>query len=102
MVSRVPPGRVATYGQIARLAGSPGAARQVGYALAALPESTVVPWHRILNARGTVSLRTGGGPATQRIRLEREGVRFGADGRVRLSDYCWSPSEGNELTEVDV
>ena len=95
-VRRVPPGRVATYGQIARLAGSPGAARQVGYALAALPEATAIPWHRILNARGAVSLRRGGGPVTQRIRLEREGVRFGLDGRVQLSEYGWSPDSRNE------
>ena len=96
VVRRVPSGHVATYGQIARLAGSPRAARQVGYALAALPESTAVPWHRILNARGAVSLRRGAGPDTQRIRLEREGVGFGLDGRVQLSEYGWSPDSRNE------
>jgi len=83
---------VATYGQIAALAGSPGAARQVGYALAALPPSTTVPWHRVLNARGTISPRPGGSIVTQRLRLEREGVTFGQDGRVNLAAAAWTPA----------
>lgn len=102
MVRRIPRGRVATYGQIARLVGSPGAARQVGYALAALPESTAVPWHRVINAQGKVSLRRGGGPSTQRIRLENEGVRFGLDRSACLADYGWAPATRNELLEPGV
>ena len=56
VVRRIPRGRVATYGQVAELAGLPGHARQVGYALHALPRGTTVPWHRVLNARGALSL----------------------------------------------
>jgi methylated-DNA-protein-cysteine methyltransferase related protein len=88
VVRRVPVGRVATYGQVARRARIVHGARQVGYALHALPEHTAVPWHRVVNARGAISLR-GGGDATQRILLEREGVRFGAGGRIDLGAHGW-------------
>ena len=90
VIRRIPRGRVATYGQIAELAGLPGHARQVGYALHALPSGTAVPWHRVINARGEVSLRTAPGPElTQRMLLEREGVRFDARGRVSLRTVGW-------------
>jgi methylated-DNA-protein-cysteine methyltransferase-like protein len=93
IVRRVPRGRVATYGQVAELAGIPGQARQVGYALHALPNGTTVPWHRVLNARGTLSLRRdSGGEITQRIRLEQEGVRFDAGGRIPLERLRWRPA----------
>jgi methylated-DNA-protein-cysteine methyltransferase-like protein len=93
VVRRIPRGRVATYGQIAELAGLPGHARQIGYALHALPEATVVPWHRVLNAQGGLSLRReSGGEITQRLRLEREGVRFNARERVALERVRWRPS----------
>lgn len=89
-VRRVPRGRVATYGQIAAEAGQPGHARLVGYALHALSGPDTVPWHRILNARGTVSL-TGSGRALQIALLRSEGVRVSAEGRVELSRYRWRP-----------
>jgi methylated-DNA-protein-cysteine methyltransferase related protein len=92
VVRRIPRGRVATYGQIAQLAGLPRQARLVGYALAALPAATAVPWHRVINAKGEVSLRRNGSGASveQRLRLEREGVRF--DGaRVSLERHGWRP-----------
>lgn len=90
VVRRIPAGHVATYGQVARLAGIVNGARQVGYALHALPEHTAVPWHRVVNVRGAISLR-GSGDATQRILLEREGVRFGAGGRIALAAHAWRP-----------
>lgn len=90
-VCRIPPGRVATYGQIARLAGLPGLARQVGYALHDLPEDTEVPWHRVVNAAGEISLRRAGGASEQRQRLEGEGVVFSASGRIVLADFGWQP-----------
>jgi len=84
---------VATYGQIAALARLDGHARQVGYALHALPSSTAIPWHRVINARGMVSARsTPGAELSQRLRLEREGVRFDARGRVSLARYGWQPA----------
>ncbi|HXV86188.1 MAG TPA: MGMT family protein [Gemmatimonadales bacterium] len=89
-VRRIPRGRVATYGQIARLAGLAGHARQVGYALHALPRGTTVPWHRVVNARGAISLRAVPGPELeQRLRLEAEGVRFDARGRIALTRFQW-------------
>ena len=92
VVRRIPRGRVATYGQVARLAGLGGLARQVGYALHALPWEGLAPWHRVLNARGAISLPpAGGADLTQRLRLEREGVRFDARGRVDLERHGWKP-----------
>jgi methylated-DNA-protein-cysteine methyltransferase related protein len=93
VVSRIPRGRVATYGQIARLANLPGQARLVGYALSALPEKSRVPWHRVVNARGQISPRRGGGPeaAIQRHLLEREGVRFDARNSIPVGAFRWRP-----------
>jgi methylated-DNA-protein-cysteine methyltransferase-like protein len=91
VVRRIPRGRVATYGQIAELAGLPRQARQVGYALAALRDDRV-PWQRVINARGEISLRTVSGPdELQRVLLEREGVKFDANGRVALRAHLWQP-----------
>jgi methylated-DNA-protein-cysteine methyltransferase-like protein len=90
VIRRIPRGKVATYGQIARLAGLPGHARQVGYALFALKPSTSVPWQRVINAAGRISLRATAGAISQRLLLEREGVRFVGD-RVSLPAYGWRP-----------
>jgi methylated-DNA-protein-cysteine methyltransferase-like protein len=88
VVRRIPRGRVASYGQVARLAGLPGRARQVGYAMHALPSGTRVPWHRVVNAQGRISLRRRpGAELTQRMLLEREGVRFGPGGRIVLARF---------------
>jgi methylated-DNA-protein-cysteine methyltransferase related protein len=93
VVRRIPAGRVSTYGRIAELAGIPEHARQVGYALYALPEGSTVPWHRVVNARGRLSLGVvvPEGDVEQRIRLEIEGVEFDADGKVPLERYLWRP-----------
>ncbi len=94
-VEKIPSGRVATYGQIAFLAGLPGHARQVGFALRGLPEGSAVPWHRVLNAQGEISSRDD--PAWegfQRHLLEAEGVPFGEHGgraRVDLDRFGWDP-----------
>lgn len=93
VVRRIPRGRVATYGQVAGLAGLGGHARQVGYALHVLPGESLVPWHRVINRRGEISLRPGGGSdVTQRLLLDREGVRFDARGRVDLKLFGWKPA----------
>jgi methylated-DNA-protein-cysteine methyltransferase-like protein len=92
VVRRIPQGRVATYGQIASLAGLPGHARQVGYALHALPDASSVPWHRVINAQGRVSPRAAPGwDAVQRGLLEREGIAFEPNGRLSLARYQWRP-----------
>ena len=92
VVRRIPRGRVATYGQVAVLAGLGGHARQVGYAMHALPKGSSVPWHRVINARGEISRRRRPGEElSQRMLLEREGVRFDARGRVALARLQWRP-----------
>ncbi|NNF41959.1 MAG: methyltransferase [Phycisphaerales bacterium] len=91
VVRRIPRGRVATYGQIAELAGLGPHARQVGYALSAL-EDDRVPWHRVVNAQGAVSVRTQtGDDHGQQERLVAEGVRFEANGRIDLKRFRWRP-----------
>ena len=91
-VRRVPRGRVATYGQIAELAKASGP-RQVGYALHALPDGHDLPWHRIINARGMISLDAHGlgGGNLQRALLEAERVVFNEKGRIDLKRYQWKP-----------
>jgi methylated-DNA-protein-cysteine methyltransferase-like protein len=92
VVRRIPEGRVATYGQVASLAGLAGHARQVGYALHALPNGTAVPWHRVVNANGGISLRSmPGGELVQRGLLEREGIPLDPRGRVPLARVRWRP-----------
>ena len=93
VVRRIPKGRVATYGQVAELAGLPRAARQVGYAMAALRPGERIPWQRVINARGEVSARAEpGADALQRTLLEHEGVRFDARGRIDLARHGWRPA----------
>jgi methylated-DNA-protein-cysteine methyltransferase-like protein len=93
---RIPRGKVATYGQVAALAGRPRGARLCGYALSAL-RGTVhdVPWQRVLGARGAgragISLRDPVGAAAQRALLEREGVELDGRGRVELEWFGWRP-----------
>jgi methylated-DNA-protein-cysteine methyltransferase related protein len=86
-VRRIPRGRVATYGDIADLAGVPGRARQVGYALHALPTGSTVPWHRVINRSGRISLPPDAGGVEQRFRLMAEGVRVDPGGRVSLATH---------------
>jgi methylated-DNA-protein-cysteine methyltransferase-like protein len=91
IVKRIPEGRVATYGQIAKLAGLPNGARQVGYALAALDSTSDAPWQRVVNAKGEISPRAdpAGREDLQRRLLESEGVRFDGRGRIALERYRW-------------
>lgn len=91
MVRQIPPGRVTTYGNVCRLIGR-GNARAVGFALKALPHDTDVPWHRVINAQGRISV-SGREPHetnVQRMRLEAEGIVFADDGRIELHQYGWA------------
>lgn len=91
MVKRIPRGRVATYGQIAELAGLEGHARQVGYALHNLPENASVPWHRVINAKGEISQRSAGDSHELQLMLLRaERVVVDARGRVDLKRFRWA------------
>ncbi len=93
VVRRIPQGRIATYGQVAAIAGLPGQARQVGYALHNLSVDTAVPWHRVINAKGKVSRRSNPGWETeQQLRLEDEGVTFDSHGRADVKNLRWHGS----------
>ena len=94
IVSEIPRGRVATYGQIAELAGIHGQARRVGYALSALPDGSPVPWQRVVNAKGEISLRAqSGAESLQRKLLRAEGVRFDRNGRILMERFQWRVRE---------
>lgn len=91
IIKKIPYGHVATYGQIAKLAGIPGQARQVGYALSALNDNDI-PWHRVINARGEISGRSNPDYENlQRILLEAEDIEFNPGGSVSLAQYQWKP-----------
>lgn len=93
VVTRIPRGRVATYGQVAAQAGMPHAPRVAGYALHALPQGSPVPWHRVVAAGGRLSLGKldPSSATTQRLRLEHEGVRFDGRGCVDMDRHLWKP-----------
>ncbi len=92
VVRKIPHGCVATYGQVARLAGIPRQARQVGYALHASSGKHDLPWHRVINAKGEVSTRSDPScNGLQRQLLEDEGVVFNRNARVSLENYRWQP-----------
>lgn len=88
IVAAIPAGRVTTYGDVALLAGSPRAARQVGGVLSRLPEGTTLPWHRVVNRHGTISLQ-GDRLLRQRYALEAEGIEVSDDGQLDLEAYRW-------------
>ena len=90
-VALIPTGRLATYGQIAELIGAYGCARQVGWALRRLPLPSAVPWHRVVNAQGRISLSPSreGSDWIQRELLLAEGIPVDAEGRLPLRDYRW-------------
>lgn len=83
IIRSIPPGRVMTYGQVARLAGNPRAARQVARILHSLSRTEQLPWHRVLNAKGEISLEG----EEQQLALEAEGVIFDRPGKLSLSRY---------------
>lgn len=93
MVRRIPAGKVCTYGQVALMAGRPGGARQVGWALHGLPEGSDVPWHRVVSAGGKLGTQRLGWCAEMRQRalLEAEGIAFGNAGAVDLSLHQFNP-----------
>ena len=93
VVSRIPPGQLATYGQIADLIGAYGCARQVGWALRRLALPSQVPWHRVVNAQGRISMSLSreGSDWIQRELLLQEGVPVDAEGRLPLRERLWRP-----------
>jgi methylated-DNA-protein-cysteine methyltransferase-like protein len=103
LVRCIPPGKVLSYGRVAEMLGVPHGAREVGWALSALKQARnepPVPWHRVLNAQGRISIK--GSPEAaleQRLRLEAEGVVFDEHDTLDMSRYQWNPSPP-ELTAL--
>ena len=94
IVSAIPEGRVLTYKRVAQLAdiAGPSGARQVGYAMAQTPGDRDIPWHRVINSKGTISRRANpDGADYQRELLAEEGVEFDIDGTVDLDKFLWAP-----------
>lgn len=88
VMAAIPCGRIATYGDIARMAGSPQAARQVGRVLKQLPTASKLPWHRIINSKGEIAM-TGERGTKQKNKLAREGILPDDKGRFPLKCYRW-------------
>ncbi len=97
VIRNIPKGKVAPYGQIAALAGIPRGARQVGTALRNTPDNFKLPWQRVINAQGRISLRLkdwqSGGDDYQKVLLENEGVAISAEGKIDLKRFRWQPAD---------
>jgi methylated-DNA-protein-cysteine methyltransferase-like protein len=91
IIKSIPPGKVATYGQIAALAGNPRAARQVVRVLHSCSQKEDLPWHRVVNSRGTISLKPQHGYEEQRALLMDEGIAFDLHDTIDLDRHLWSP-----------
>ena len=94
LVRHIPRGKVLSYGRVAQLLGVPNGAREVGWALSALKHGgPAVPWHRVVNAKGRVSIKgSPEGAAEQRARLEAEGITFDERGYLDIEQRLWDPS----------
>lgn len=92
IIRDIPPGKIMTYGQIAAVAGSPRAARQVVRILHSLSEKERLPWHRVMNAKGKIGLQDEEGRLLQTMLLEGEGIQFGVGGRVDLDVFLYRPA----------
>lgn len=93
LIQSIPTGRVTTYGMIAAAAGNPRGARQVARILHSCSEKYDLPWHRVVNRRGEIAVRSSVGYLCQRGLLAEEGVLIGADGRIDFASFLWLPAE---------
>ena len=91
IIKSIPEGKIATYGQIAKYAGNPRAARQVAYILHSSSEKDNLPWHRVINSKGSISLKPRHGYELQKQMLEKEGVVFGKNNCIDLYHFLWLP-----------
>ena len=91
IIKKIPKGRVASYGQIAAMAGNPRAARQVVRILHSSSHRDKLPWHRVINGKGTISLKPERGYELQKSLLKDEGLEFGLDDSIDMNRYQWSP-----------
>jgi len=91
LIKQIPEGKVCTYGFLAGLAGNPGAARQIARILHSCSEKDGLPWHRVVNRYGKISLRPDDGYEIQKQRLETEGIAFDSNGAICLDSFLWMP-----------
>jgi len=91
IIQNIPEGRVMTYGQIARVAGSPRAARQVVRVLHSMSRKHQLPWHRVVNSKGQIALQDDASYHEQLLSLESEGIEIGLNGRIDLEKYQYLP-----------
>jgi methylated-DNA-protein-cysteine methyltransferase-like protein len=96
VIKRIPKGKVATYGQIAMLAGDPRGARQVSWVLNSSSEKDKLPWHRVINRQGRISLPENMGYELQRALLSDEGIEFGLRDTIDLERFQWRPRVGHK------
>ena len=89
IIKKIPTGKVATYGQIATYAGNPRASRQVAWILHSSSRKDNLPWHRVINSKGRISLPHNGGYETQKELLEKEGIAFNEDDKINFDHYLW-------------
>lgn len=89
IIKKIPSGKVATYGQIATYAGNPRASRQVAWILHSSSQKDNLPWHRVINSKGRISLPHNGGYETQKGLLEKEGIVFGSNDKINFDLYLW-------------
>ena len=101
-VRNIPYGKVATYGQVADLAGLYGKARLVGYALFRVQIADDIPWHRVINSQGEISysFKRQGGDYLQKVLLEEEGIEFKPNGKINLRIYRWQPLDDNDTVTL--
>lgn len=90
VIHQIPVGKVSTYGAVAKMAGYPGYARHVGKALGDLPDGSQLPWYRVINSQGKISLQ-GNDFIRQQQRLLAEGIEVSEAGKISLRKYQWQP-----------
>lgn len=99
LIKSIPKGKVSTYGQIAAFAGDPRGARQVARLLHSCAEKDKLPWQRIINRQGRISLLPGHGYELQHSLLRKEGIKFNLDGSVDMKRYSWQPTDINKILQ---
>ncbi|KAB2330199.1 MGMT family protein [Cytobacillus depressus] len=96
IIKNIPPGKVMTYGQIAKLAGSPRGARQVVRILHSMSKKHHLPWHRVINSKGEIGLKDDEHYSIQRLSLESEGIEFKLTGSIDLKRFLYEPEINNQ------
>jgi len=95
LIKQIPIGKVSTYGKIAILAGNPRGARQVSWILHSSSKKYNLPWHRVINSKGIIAMKSIDGKYSHQEMLEKEGIEFISEFKVNLKKFLWYPSDLN-------